>query len=450
MKIDYENMGVGRIFTALFFPTLLGMLLGSVMNVTDGIFVGRGVNSMALASVNIAAPVFMISTALALTFGIGSTVLASIALSQGRKVDAGLQIRRGLVVSVVVCVVISALLLVIPERVAYLFGATDLLMQYVKPYLMTAAVGVPFYCLMIQGIFVIRMDGSPRYAMVCDMVPALLNIILDYIFIFPLGMGIFGAALASSICGIIGGLMVVGYVVRGPKRFSMRAGASESETGLWAMLRGQIQIGFSGFLGEVAVSFLLIVGNYAFGAMLGEEGIAAYSIACYCTPLMFMLINASGSSAQPIISYDHGAGRGERVLQARRISVLVAIGCAALVTVGLAVFTPSLVGLFMGEEHGPAYEYALAGLPLFALFSVPMAYSVVMIIYYQGIEKGVRATIFTFLRGFVFLFLCFAACPRLFGEVGLWIAVPVAELLTMAVIVVSRRILPDQYDFLKK
>lgn len=434
--LDFDRMSPRRLFAKMFFPTLLGMFSGSVMNITDGIFVGQRVGSDALAAINIAAPIFMLVTGIALMFGIGASVRASISLARSRDDEADREVTMALVVSVAIVTLLSALVLLHIDAVCYLFGSTDRLLPLVKEYLFWVTVGMPFSCILFTGMFYVRLDGAPKFAMWCEIIGALLNILLDYLFIYPLGMGIMGAALASSLSCLVGSLLIMGYLLFYTKRirlYRLRAVFVRSTQWLYTTWQ-QVKLGLSGFLGELAISLMLVLGNYVFGDLLGESGVAAYSIACYCSPLFFMISNAIAQSAQPIISYDYGARRWDRVRSTLRLVLTVAILCALVMAAGLILFSESLVSLFVTDSPS-THAIALRGMPLFAVVLPFLAVNVCMIGYFQSVKRGTWATVFTALRGYVFLFLCFIVLPRLWGVSGAWIAIPAAEALTTLCIV---------------
>lgn len=429
--LDFDRMSPGRLFTKMFFPTLLGMFSGSVMNITDGMFVGQRVGSDALAAINIAAPVFMLVTGIALMFGIGASVRASVSLAQGRVKEANREVTTSLVVAVSVVTLLSAFILLNLDAMAYLFGSTERLLPLVKEYMLWVTVGMPASCVLFGGMFYVRLDGAPKFAMWCEITGAVLNIILDYIFIYPLDMGIRGAAIASSVSCLVGALLIMGYLLFFTKRIqlcSLRAVFGRGVEWLRTTWQ-QVQLGLSGFLGELAISLMLVLGNYVFADLLGESGVAAYSVACYCSPLFFMINNAIAQSAQPIISYDYGARRWPRVRHTLRLVLAVALVCSVAMTALIVFLAEPLVALFV---KGDPVTYALAveGMPLFAAVLLFLAVNVTLIGYFQSIKRGTWATVFTTLRGYVFLALAFLVLPRLWGVAGAWLAIPAAEALT--------------------
>ena len=213
-SIDFGSMDVSMLFRKLLVPTVLGMVFSAIFVITDGIFVGKGIGSDALAAVNIAAPFFMIATGIGLMFGIGGSVVASIHLSQGKNKAASINITQALIFSSLIILVMSVLCCLFVEPLAQLLGSSEKLLPLVIEYMLWYLPFLIFYELLSTGMFFIRLDGSPNYAMMCNAVAAILNIILDYIFIFEFGWGMMGAAFATSLGTIAGGLMTLIYLLR--------------------------------------------------------------------------------------------------------------------------------------------------------------------------------------------------------------------------------------------
>lgn len=174
--------------------------------------------------------------------------------------------------------------------------------------------------------------------------------------------------------------------------------------------------------------------NICDGMFVGH-GVAAYSVGCYLFPIIFSINNAVAQAAQPIISFNHGAGRPDRVRSTLHISICTAIICGLLITAGMWAGAPMLSSLFIPAGDA-AHDIAAAGLPLLGTCTVFFALNITFIGYYQSMEKAARSTAYTMLRGIVFLVPSFLVLPPLLGEKGLWLAIPAAEVLTLAVIAV--------------
>lgn len=435
-RIDFGKEKIGPLFKAIFIPTLIGMIFNTALTIIDGIFVGQGVGADGIAAVNIVAPVFMVCTGIGLMLGIGSSVVASIRLASDNVKAARIIMTQAFIVGTIVLGAICLAFLLFPKGVVYALGCSQRLEDYAMDYLLWLLPGLVFLYFECVGMMLIRLDGSPRFAMWIQVTAAIVNIILDWYMIFPLGMGVKGAAMATSIACMIGGLMVLGYFFRFHKVLSFYR-LKVSAKSLMLTVRNtwyMVKIGFATFLTELAMSVMMLTGNYMFMSMLHEDGVAAFAVACYLFPLVFSISNAVAQSAQPIISFNYGARYMDRVRKTLRLSVMTAIVCGALITFGLWMGAGTVTSLFLSPDS-EAYLLAKQGLPLYAVCAVFFAINIAMIGYYQSIEKALPSTVYTLLRGIVLLVPIFILLPHIIGVPGLWLAIPVAEMLTSVIII---------------
>ena len=434
--IDFGTTNISRLFTKMFIPTLLGMVSWSLLTVIDGIFVGRGVGSNGIAAINICYPIFLVLTGFALMVGMGASVVASIHLSQNNVKAARINVTQAMWFSTFVAIGVMIFALLAPEQISYMLGASQTLMPLVRDYLVYLIPSGIMLMWSIVGLFIIRLDGSPKYAMWCNVVPAMLNIFFDWLFIFPLGMGVKGAAIASAISTVIGGVMAFVYLVKYAGTLKM-SGVKMSPISLTLSIRNiayQCKIGFSALLGELTMAFVLFAGNYVFMKYLGDAGVGAYGVACYYTPFVFMFGNSIAQSAQPIISYNYGAGRWDRVHRTLAISVRAAVISSLFSIIAFTLFPEQLVHLFIAASD-PAAQIAIEGFPYFATGFLFFILNLVAIGYLQSIEKVAASTVFALLRGVVFLFPAFLLLPEVMDVKGMWLALPLSELLTFVVVV---------------
>ena len=182
----------------------------------------------------------------------------------------------------------------------------------------------------------------------------------------------------------------------------------------------------------------MLTGNYVFIRELGEDGVAAFSVACYLYPIVFMVNNSVAQSAQPIISFNYGAGNRYRVRRAFQVSFSTATICGVLATTFLTLAAKPLIGLFL-QAGTNAYEIAMNGLPLFAYSAIFFAMNVAIIGYYQATEQNTRATLCMLLRGLIFLVPAFILMPMFISPQGMWLAVPVTECMTLGVILLTNK-----------
>ncbi|MEE1167823.1 MAG: MATE family efflux transporter, partial [Alistipes sp.] len=262
-SIDFESSQIGALFRRMLIPTLLGALAMSAMTVIDGIIVGQGVGSVGVASINIVAPIYLLMSGIGLMVGAGCSVVASIHLAQNRLKVARLNVTQALLAAASIVALIAIAVLIFPRHTAQLLGASTTLMPHVLDYVVWIMPGFVFEMFAVIGLFVIRLDGAPRFAMWCNIIPAVLNAILDWVLVFPMGMGVEGAGVATSFCMVLGGLMALGYLTFMANNLHLQL-PKLSFKSLRLTLRNigyQCRIGFSSLMGELAVAISIYIGN---------------------------------------------------------------------------------------------------------------------------------------------------------------------------------------------
>lgn len=436
--IDFSKEPVGKLFRKMFLPTLIGMVSMVVLNITDGAFVGHGVGSDALAAVNIVAPLFMIMGGVGLMFGIGSSVVASIHLAKNNEHAANLNLTQGIVASIICGIILGIVIFVFQKDVCRLFGCNENLLDLACSYLRWIAFLMPFNMFGMTAMFMVRLDGHPRFAMIINCAMAGLNIILDYLFIFPFRMGLEGAAIATTTAFTLGNIPLMWFLLNRTQKVHL-CRIKSSLTSIKLTIRNllyQMKIGASGFIGEIALSSIMIVGNYVFINYLGEDGVAAFSVGCYCLPIVFMIGNAIVNSIQPIASFAYGANDDKRLKDTIKISLSVSI-ISGLSGMMIMCFGARYISTIFLDSSCHAYTLCCEGLPLYSSAFLFIAINVVLVGFLQSIEKAAKATIFTILRGFIFSIPCFILLPLILGANGLWLALPLAEVLTTVIISIS-------------
>ncbi len=434
-QIDFGTESVSVLFRKMFIPTVLGMLSVSAVTMIDGIFVGHGVGSDGIAAVNICIPLLMVIQGIGMMAGAGCSVLASISLSHGKQCEARAHVTNAMLFVTVLALAVLLIIYLAPERVAYMLGSSQHLLPMVLDYLLWFAPSLLFQVWLSVALLVIRLDGAPRLAMWCSITSAIVNAMLDWLFIFPLGMGVCGAAIATSICCLVGASIAMAYLLFYAQNVRLHRLYGDIRGVLFFLrdMATQGKIGFSAFLGEATLSITFFVGNHVFMHYLGDDGVAAFGISCYYMPFAFMIGNAIAQSAQPIISYNFGLGNDKRVHIALNTAFRAAL-CCGLIPMTFFMFLPkALVMLFLSLDT-PAADMAVYGFPYYGLAFIFMVINLTVIGYYQSIERVRPSIMFAMLRGVVFLLPCFLLLPEVLGTKGIWLALPLSECLTTCVI----------------
>lgn len=430
-SIDLGKVKIFRLFRIYLIPTLLGMLSLCAVTATDGIFVGRGIGSDALAAVNICIAPTMLIMGIGLMLGVGASVVSSIHLANDNVKAARLNVTQALLTATIVVILFLSCTLSSPETTGRVLGSSENLMPLVKEYMPWIFTSCLFQSWCAIGLFIVRLDGSPKYAMWCNVIPGLLNVALDYLFIFPLGMGLRGAAIATCISCLTGGIMVMTYLCGFATNLKLIR-IKLSVTSLRLTLRNigyQCKIGISALLGEATMGMLMLMGNLVFMRYIGDDGVGAFSIACYYCPFVFMIGNAIAQSAQPIISYNYGQGSHERIVATERLAIMSAILCGVTVTLAFILFPSSLVHLFLDSTTSAA-GIAVKGFPIFSSAFVFFIFNLTAIGYFQSVEKVLPSIVFALLRGVIFIVPAFLIMPEITGYSGIWLALFISEFST--------------------
>lgn len=434
-NIDFKDGKVSVLFRKMLIPTLLGALSICAVTAIDGIFIGHGVGADGIAAVNIVVPIYQIMAGFGLMVGVGCSVATSIHMSQNNIKVARLNVTQAILIASLIVAIFALAVILFTNTTGKLLGASPTLLPQVSDYLVWIMPSFVFQMWSMIGLFTIRIDGSPKYAMWCNIIPATLNAILDWVFIFPLNMGVKGAAIATGISIIFGGIMALYYLLFRYKTIGITK-LKWSVTCLKLSLRNfsyHCKIGSSTLLGEMTLAVLIYVGNIIFMHYLGDDGVGAFGIACYYMPFFFMIGNAIAQSAQPIISFNYGIEDWKKIRETRTLLLKYCIVSGVLVSTLFIFFPKELVVLFV-DAHSKAGEIAIEGFPILASGILFFILNVAIIGYYQSIELIKRATWYVLLRGFIILIPCFILLPMFLGSIGMWIAMPVAEFFTLIII----------------
>lgn len=435
--MDYVNSSIPKLFFKQLVPNILSMVFSALFIIVDGIFVGRGVGSDALAAVNVAAPIFAIMTGIGLMFGMGAAILSTIALSQGKRQLANVIATQSYWVSIVVMLTYTLIAVIFPKELVILFGAPADIVEGASTYLMVMSSFSVFMTSIVLLPYFIRIS-SPNYALFCMIIATVLNIGLDYLFIFVFKWGLFGAAFATGLGEIIGTAMLIIFLIRNKRgiRLVRLPLQIKALTFIWKNSKKIVVLGFAVLLSELTISVMAIAGNYTFSHYLGVDGIAAFSIVNYSFPVVYMVFNAIAQSAQPIISYHFGLANAKKCNAAFSLSLKSALVCGILF-IGLALLLrEQIVSLFIADHNSPAWKIAVEGIPYFSIEFLFFAINILFIGYYMSIKQSKRALIYTSIRGVLPVF-CFILVPIYLGTPGIWLAEPIGEMLSAILIIAT-------------
>lgn len=423
-KIDLRNQSISRLFFIYFIPSVCAMLALSTNATIDGIFVGQKVGANALAAVGIAWPLFPVMIAYELLFSIGGAALSSYYIGKGKPRRARIIFSSIFYFALISGTLIGILLFIFRYEMARFLGASDVLLPLVVEYIGVIFLGGIFIVLQpLLDIFAIN-DKRPNLAMFATIAASLLNIILNYIFIFLWGWGLFGAALATVLGNAAGFFVLL-------RHFVLRQGDIYF---LWCFKIRAILVsaknGIPQAVAEISVGLMMLAFNHALGEIAGERGISIYSILMYTGIIVFTVILSSAQSIQPIASFNYGTGCIKRI----REIFLFALGFSLLLGVvmyGLSrLFAGLLVGVFVGEAEIMSDPNLLDdvahAIGIYYCGFILLGISLCTAILLQAIQRPWHALLVTLSSSLLFAIPLVLVLPKFWGIDGIWWSYPLA------------------------
>nr|WP_163655796.1 MATE family efflux transporter [Listeria sp. PSOL-1] len=418
-----EQKPVGRVFLHYLIPSLIGMLLMSVNIVMDGIFVGHRLGGVALAGINIVVPVFSLFTAISLWIGIGGATQYSFALGEKDFEKAKAIFTRSVVLVISITIMLAAVAFIFRFPLAYLLGANSETIHYVMEYMnILLLFGFILTLENILSIFV-RNDGNPNLAMIALIVTAVVNIILNYIFLFILDFGVSGSVGATMAAMVIGVFILATHFFKQSShlkfvRFSLTL----------ASIKHTFAIGLPSFLSELGLSVFTMGYNIAIAAAAGTAGVAAFSVLNYAHSVILMTFLGMSSAIQPLISYYRGAELAIREKKTIRLATSVAVGTGvAFFIIGL-LFAKQIIDLF-GNFSTEIENLAIMGVRVFFTSYLFMGFNFVMMKYFQTTNRIGMAIWITIARELIFMVIFLVVLPPFLGAFGVFSAIPLSELI---------------------
>jgi len=436
---------IGSLLFRLSVPALIGMMVQALFNVVDTIFVGRGVGTLGIAGLTIVFPIQMFVMAVSQLTGIGGASIISRALGARNIARANKTFGSMLLSALLIGIVITVIGYLFMDDLLRVFGATDSILPYAREYLTIILIGNIFFPFAISANNVIRAEGRAGFAMITMLISAILNIILDPIFIFWLGMGIRGAAIATVLAKSVTALWVTIYFFTGKSMLELRLKN-------WRFHRGvtgeMFAIGTASFVRLIAASILMIFVNNILASYGSDIYIAAMGIILRLLQFFTMPILGVAQGFQPIVGFNYGAKRFDKSKRALKLALIVATGIATCGFILLFFFSKSLFSLFTRDS-----DLILSGTkPLrTVIMLLPLVGSqIIGASVFQAIGKAVTSIILSITRRAIFLIPLLFILPRIMNVRGVWAAFPISDalsfMLTATLLIFQLREFTDKHE----
>ncbi len=413
---------ISRLLWNFSVPAITGMLITALYNIVDSIFVGHGVGAAGLAAVTIAFPIMIVFMAFGMLIGVGATTLVSIRLGQKRREEAEKILGNAFLFAVILAVLLSAAALFFLDTILVHLGATEETLPLAHDFSQLIIFGNVFMFVGFGLNNVIRAEGHPKTAMMTMIIAALLNAVLNPLFIFVMGMGIRGSALATVIAQAVSACWVVGHFLLPNAYLAMRLKNLCLRSDI---INEIITMGSSVFFMQIAASFVAGLFNYTLASCGGQMAVAAMGVINRVSMLILMPIFGISQGAQPIIGYNFGAQNYERVRETVKLAAIWATAVATFGFVVVMLFDTYIIRMFSDDPD--LIEIGANGLRFFLLMLPIIGLQVIGTTFFQATGRPMYALSLSMSRQVVILIPLLLFLPRFFGVQGVWLAGPISD-----------------------
>lgn len=420
---------IGRLLIKFSVPAIVGMLVNALYNIVDRIFVGHGVGPLAISGITFVFPIMTIIMAFGMLIGIGATALISIRLGQRKKEEAELILSNAFVLLILVSVLLTVFGLAFCNMTIRKFGATGEVFTYARDYIVIILIGTIFQMLAFGLNNIIRADGQPIMAMGTMLIGAIINAILNPIFIFGLHMGIKGSALATVIAQAISATWVLSYFFTGKSMLKITKPNLKPKKDI---VLGIVSIGLSPFLMQVAASVITVMFNNNLLKYGGDIAVAAMGIINSVAMLILMPIFGINQGSQPIIGFNYGAKKYDRVKKALRIAVLAATAITATGFIFIELFPAAIISVFNSSDK-EFVRVGAHGIRIFLMMLPILGFQIVSSNYFQATGRPKHSIFLSLIRQVIVLIPLIYILPYFFKLNGVWFAGPTSDFIASVV-----------------
>lgn len=419
---------IGKLLMQYAVPAIIAMTASSLYNMVDSIFIGHGVGPMAISGLALTFPLMNLAAAFGSLVGVGASTLISVKLGQKDYQTAQRVLGNVLVLNILLGVAFTVVVMPFLDPILYFLGGSDETVPYARDYMEVILLGNAVTHLYLGLNSVLRSAGHPQKAMYATIATVVINTILDPLFIYGLGMGIRGAAVATILAQIIA-------LVWQLKLFSDRSELLHFHKGIFRLKRkivfDSLAIGMSPFLMNVAACFIVILINQGLKRHGGDLAIGAFGIVNRLVYVVVMIVMGLNQGMQPIAGYNYGARLYPRVTKVLKLTIIYA---TIVTTVGFAVGMAMpcvVVGIFTSDAE--LIDLSARGLRIIIMFFPIIGFQMVTANFFQSIGMAGKAIFLSLSRQLLILLPCLLILPRFWGAEGVWYSMPVSDFLASVV-----------------
>ena len=425
---------IGKLIRKFSVPCILSLLVNSLYNIVDQIFIGQRVGYLGNGATNIIFPIVIMCLAIALMFGDGSSAFLSLKLGQKKNEEAGKGIGNGLVLSTIVSIITCVIGLIFLPQIINVFGCTDGLRPYALSYGYIIVKGIPFMIIGTTLNSIIRADGSPKYAMFSMISGAVLNIILDYVLMYILNMGVEGAAIATVASQISTAILNIFYI-RKLKTVKLNRSIIKLNGHI---CREIIALGISSFITEMSFVVLMsfennLLGKYGAESEFGENiPVTVLGIVMKISQILNSIIIGIAAGSQPIIGYNYGAQKYDRVKKTLKYVLSISLVVSTIAFALFQLIPEKLISLF-GSEGELYVKFACMSFRIYLMLCIVNGIQIPSGIFFQAIGKSFKSVTLSLSRQIAILIPAMVILGKIFGIIGVLYAGPVADFIAFLI-----------------
>ena len=428
---------IGKLIRKFSIPCIISLLVNSLYNIVDQIFIGWGVGYLGNGATNVVFPLVIIGLSFSLMFGDGASAYLSLKLGEKKKEEAAKGVGNGIITSTILSILFCAVTLLFLPQLLNVFGCTDALREYALKYGFIIAIGFPFSMIGTTLNSIIRADGSPKYAMTSMVAGAVLNTILDPIFIFVFKMGVEGAAIATVISQFVTFILNVIYI----KKFKSITMNKKALKPKFTTIRKVGTLGISSFITQMSFVVVMAVennllGKYGMDSKYGSEiPITVFGIVMKINQILNSIIIGIAAGTQPILGYNYGARKFDRVKKTLKTVLGLSVIISTIAFILFQTIPEVLISIF-GSGDANYMEFACIAFRTYLLLCIANGVQIPSGIFFQAIGKSIKSAILSLSRQIVLLIPAMIILGHSFGIMGVLYAGPVADGLAFALAIV--------------
>lgn len=407
---------------------VLGMIALSCYILADTFFVSKALGANGLTALNLAIPVYNFINGSGLMIGMGGGTKYAIFKSQGKMKEASHAFTNAAALTALIAACFFLLGLFASAPIARMLGADDTVFEMSRTYLQVLLLFAPMFMTNNLLLSFIRNDGAPQLSMAAMITGSMSNIVLDYVFMFPLGMGIFGAVLATGLAPVISILVQSSYLLTKKNQFHLVRCRLSARLSL-----GIFSSGLPSLITEVSSGIVIIIFNRIILGLEGNTGVAAYGVIANLSLVVIAVYTGISQGIQPILSSNYGKGIRENVQAILRYAVTTVVILSAGIYLCMFFGAEPITAIFNSEKNQILQEIAEAGLRIYFTGCVFAGLNIILSVYFTSTERPLPAQIISVMRGFIVIIPMSFLLSAVAGLPGVWASFPATEFLVSLV-----------------